>query len=161
VTVRSGAIGIGLRAAAVSLNSRSRTGAIRLGILVAGTSPAWAGRAANREKVDWLPPAHIPWFDPKTGIPTKVFYQFIREIAETRLGGINGTTVPQVQTTVTQTQSEVIATQSYAVSVGSYAQGIAATATATAQVAVSNGLSGSGSIPSTPIPPPPPGEQVA
>lgn len=156
MTARAGAISIGLRAAANSLNSRSRTGAIRFGILVAGTSPAWAGRAANREKVDWLPPAHIPWFDPKTGIPTRVFFQFIREIAEVRLGGINGTTVPQVQTTVSQTQAEVIATQGYATQVGAYAQGVAATATATAEVAQNNGLSGAGSIPSTPDPPSPP-----
>lgn len=157
MTVRSGAISIGLRAAASSLNSRSRTGAIRFGILVAGSSPAWAGRAGNRAKVDWLPPAHIAWFDPQTGRPTPVFFQFIREIAEVRLGGVNGTTVPQVQTTVAQTQTEVIATQSYATQVGAYAQGVAATATATAQVAQNNSLSGAGSIPEAPDPPPPPG----
>jgi hypothetical protein len=155
MTARAGALSIGLRAAALSLNSRSRTGAIRFGILVAGTSPAWAGRAGNRPKVDWLPPAHISWFDPQTGRPNPVFFQFIREIAEVRLGGVNGTTVPQVQTTVAQTQAEVVATQSYATAVGTYAQGVAATATATAQVAQSNSLTGAGSIPPAPEPPDP------
>jgi hypothetical protein len=82
-----------------------------------------------------------------------VFFQFIREIAEVRLGGVNGTTVPQVQTTVAQTQTEVIATQSYATAVGAYAQGVAATATATAQVAQSNSLAGATSIPDAPEPP--------
>lgn len=153
MTARTAALTIGLRASAAAGSSKQRTGHIRFGILVAGSSPAWAGRAGRRQKVDWLPPAHIPWIDPKTGIPTKVFFQFIREIAEVRLGGVNGTTVPQVETTVTQTQSEVIATQSYATAVGAYAQGVAATATATAQVAQSNSLSGSESIPDTPEPP--------
>lgn len=156
----TGSIKVGLRAAVYSASPGRGSGVIRFGILVAGSSPAWAGRAGNRAKVDWLPPAHIAWFDPKTGRPTPVFFQFIREIAEVRLGGVNGTTVPQVQTTVTQTQSEVIATQSYAAQVGTYAQGVAATATATAQVAQNNSLTGAGSIPSIPDPPPTGGHAV-
>lgn len=93
------------------------------------------------------------WFDPNTGRPTSRFFQFMHEIAENRLGGVDGYTIPQVSTSVTQTQTEVIATATYAQSVSAYAQGVAATATATAQVAQSNSLSGATSIPETPEPP--------
>jgi hypothetical protein len=156
VTVRSGAIGIGLRAAASSLNRRSRTGHIRIGILVAGTSPAWAGRASNRTRVPWLPPIHVApvLSDGKGGYRWNPdVYKALQWVFEEALGGINAPTLPEVRTTVTQTQTEVIATQSYATAVGAYAQGVAATATATAQVAQSNSLAGATSIPDAPEPP--------
>jgi hypothetical protein len=94
------------------------------------------------------------WIDPKTGRPTRRFFQFLREIAEVRLGGVQGTTVPQVQTTVTQTQSEVAATTSFAVQVGQYAQGIGASTQATIDVLQDAGTAGSESIPAPPTTPP-------
>lgn len=157
---RTGAIGVGLRAAGNSLNSRSRTGHIRFGVLVAGTSPPWAGRAAPRARVPWLPPIHVApvLSDGKGGYRWNPdVYRALQWVFEEALGGINAPTLPQISTTVTQTQTEVVATQTYARQVDAYAQGVAATATATAQVAQNNSLTGAGSIPSAPEPPPPPG----
>lgn len=134
----------------------SSTGSIVVGALVAASSPAWAGRSAPRAKVDWIPPAHVPPLMPN-GKWNPVWYRFFHEIAEIRLGGVQGSTVAQIETSVSQTQTEVAATTTYAQSVATYAQGIAATATATAEVAQNNSLSGAGSIPSPPEPPPPPG----
>lgn len=151
---RTGSIKIGVRAsAAVGGSARQRTGAIRFGILVAGSSPAWAGRATRNRSKNWMLRADEAWIDPKTGRPTPRLFQLLHEICENRLGGVDGQTIPAVATSVAQTQTEVIATVAYTQNVASYAQGIAATATATAEVAQSNSLTGAGSIPPTPEPP--------
>lgn len=132
----------------------SATGAIRVGAIVAATSPSWAGRARGaRGEANWLPRPDESWFDPRTGRPSPRFYQFMREIAETRLGGVNGSTVTEVATSVSNTQTDVAAAITYSQSVASYAQGVAATANATAEVAQNSGLSGASSIPPPPDPP--------
>lgn len=159
MTARDGVISVGLRASASASASRQRTGAIRIGFLVAGTSPPWAGRAtANRQRVPWLPSAGVP-VALADGRMNPVWYRALQEVFENRLGGINGATVSEVVTSVTQTQAEVIATSTYAAQVSAYAQGVGATAAATAQVAQNNSLSGATAIPKTPDPPPPPGTQ--
>jgi len=123
------------------------------GINSAAARVAWAGSRSPRKTLDWLPRADEVWFDPKTGRPTRRFYQFMREIAEERLGGVQGATVPQVQTSVINTQAEVAATTTYATQVGQYAQGVAATVAATAEVAQDAGLSGAETIPEVPTAP--------
>lgn len=160
MTARAGAIGIGLRAAAASLNSRTRTGAIRFGVLVAGSSPPWAGRATRATKVPWLPPIHVSPVlpDGKGGYRWNPdVYRALKWVFEDALGGINAPTLPQVSTTVSQTQAEVVATVTYTAAVAAYAQGVSATAEATAQVAQNNSLTGATSIPEVPEPPAPPG----
>lgn len=88
----------------------------------------------------------------------------MHEMAERRLGGVQGISVPQVQTTVTQTQATVTATVSYATQVGQYTQGVAATAAATLQVLQANAEPASETVPPPPTeapkytPPPPPGK---
>lgn len=121
-----------------------------VGFNSAASRVAWAGTSSPRKTLDWLPRADEVWFDPKTGRPTRRFYQFMREVAEERLGGVQGKSVPQVATDVVNTQAEVAATVTYATQVGQYAQGIAATASATAAVAKDEGLSGAESIPDIP-----------
>lgn len=122
----------------------------RAGINSAAARVAWGGSASPREKLDWLPRADEVWIDPKTGRPSRRFYQFLREIAEVRLGGVQGKSVPQVQTDVVNTQAEVAATTTFAAQVNQYAQGVAAVAAATTAVAQDSGLAGSESIPEVP-----------
>jgi hypothetical protein len=158
MTARTCVTAAGLRSSMAASIAKQRSCVSWLGLASAATSPAWAGRAnATRAKVDWLPPPHIAWFDPKTGRPTPIFAKAMHELFENRLGGIRGRTVAEVETSVTQTQAEVVAATTYAQNVASYAQGIAATASATAEVAQSNSLTGATSIPEAPEPPAPPG----
>lgn len=124
------------------------------GINSAASRVAWAGSATPRRTIDWMPRADEVWFDPNTGRPTRRFYQFMHEIAEQRLGGVQGRTVPQVVQDVTSTQSAVVATTNYATQVGQYAASVAAVAVATAEVAQDSGLSGADSIPEVPPTPP-------
>lgn len=133
----------------------------RVGIASAAASVAWAGGGGSRSVVDWLPK-----FDQPIGVirgdkiyPTKAYWNYLRELGD-RVGGIQGMSITQVTQVVTETQAQVAATTSYAAEVADYATQVAATATATAQVAASNSLSGSGSIPSTGSPPSRPNYQV-
>lgn len=160
MTARTASTSVGLRAGAGSGYGRSRSCVTRIGLLVAATSPAWAGRARQARSSNWMLRADEQWFDPKTGRPSPRFYQFIREIAENRLGGIDGASIPTVQTTVTQTQAEVVATSTFARNVSIYAQGIAAAVDATTEVARNNALTGADGIPGTPEPPQVPGSST-
>lgn len=106
---------------------------------------------------DWLPRIDEKVIDARTGFFTPRWYNYFRVLGD-RVGGIQGPSIPQVVATVTSTQSQVAVVTNYAIQVSDYAQGIGATASATAQVAQSNGLGGSGSIPDVGEPPPGPGE---
>jgi hypothetical protein len=103
--------------------------------------------------MEWLPRADEVWIDLKTGRPTRRFFQFMHEVAELRLGGVQGLTVPQVKQDVDTTRSAVVGNITFTAQVSQYAQGVAATATASAQVAQDSGLAGAESIPPTPEPP--------
>lgn len=153
MTARTGAISVGLRASTVMRVPKQRAGAIRIGLMSAASSPAWAGRARQARSGNWMLRADEAWFDPATGRPTPRFFQFMHEIAENRLGGINGQSVNTVASTVSSTQAEVVAAVTYTQSVSAYAQGIAATAEATQQVSEANSLAGASEIPDVPIPP--------
>lgn len=157
MTARTASTSVGLRAGAGSGYGRSRSCVTRIGLLVAATSPAWAGRARQARSNNWMLRADEQWFDPKTGRPSPRFFQFMFEIAQNRLGGVNGASIPTVQTSVAQTQAEVVNTSSYARSVAVYAQGIAAAVDATTEVAQNNALTGADGIPGTPEPPQVPG----
>jgi len=118
-----------------------------VGFNSAASRVAWAGSTARRERVEWMPRADEPWFDPKTGRPTRRFYQFMHEIAEQRLGGVNGRTVPQVADDLTTTQGTVTATVNFATQAVQYSESVAATANATAEVLQANGEPGADTIP--------------
>lgn len=133
----------------------------RVGIASAASSVAWAGGAGARSVVDWLPrfdEAFATVRGDKVYL-TKRAWNYLRELGD-RVGGVQGPSIPQIQSTVTATQAQVAETTNYAVQVADYASQVAATATATAQVAENNSLSGAGSIPSTGNPPNRPNYQV-
>lgn len=157
MTARTASTSVGLRASAGAGYGRARSCASRVGLLVAASSPPWAGRARQVRSNNWMLRPDEAWFDPRTGRPSPRFFQFIREIAENRLGGVNGASIPTVQTTVAQTQTEVVNTSTYARSVATYALGIAASVDATTEVARNNALTGADGIPGTPEPPQVPG----
>lgn len=78
------------------------------------------------------------------------------ELAENRMGGVNGTTLPAIQTVSSLTQAQVLQTTQSVAETIAYARGVGETAAALAEVARDNALSGSGSVPAVPEPPPPP-----
>lgn len=160
MAARTGVIGLGVRASAAMSSPRQRTGAIRIGLLVAASSPPWAGRARQARSSNWMLRADVAWFDPRTGRPTPAFFQLMHEITENRLGGVNGASIPTVQSVVTQTQAEVVNTSTYARNIAVYAQGIAASVDATTEVARNNALAGADGIPGTPEPPQVPGSST-
>lgn len=113
--------------------------------------PARGSTTTNTARTrDWLLRADEIWIDPKTGRPSRRFFQLMREICETRLGGVNGRTVPQVIEDVATTQTEVAVTVNYATRLGEYTETIAATANATAEVLQTNGEPGAEDIPESP-----------
>jgi hypothetical protein len=124
----------------------------RFGIATTASPVAWAGGGGSRNVVDWIPRIDEAVIDERTGRFNPRWYNYLRALGD-RLGGVQGPSIPQIQSTVTATQSQVAETLNYSVQVADYATQVAATATATAEVASNNSLSGSGSIPPTGSPP--------
>ena len=127
-----------------------------LGLVSAASKVPWGGSEGSRRLEDWLPRIDEKPIDPRTGLFTRRWYNYFRMIGE-RLGGVQGASIPQVVQSVEQTQAQAATTTAYAAQVGAYAQGIAASVTAVTEVAQTNDLSGSTSIPTVPQAPPPPG----
>jgi hypothetical protein len=122
----------------------------RAGINSAAARVVWAGNTGPRAKVDWLPPPTVPLDREGKILMNPVWYRAMFELFERRAGGINGASIPQVQTDVVNTQAEVAATTTFAAQVNLYAQGVAAVAEALKEVAVDEGLSGAESVPEAP-----------
>lgn len=125
---------------------------VSTGVGAAFGNVPWNTSSARREKVPWLPPAHVPVVQ-QNGLMNPAWYRALHEVFENRLGGVQGATVTQVQTTVTQTQSQVVATTAAVTDLGAYTRSIDATATALRQVAVDNALSGASTVPAPSDPP--------
>lgn len=134
----------------------ARTVGLSIGPGIAIGSVAWNTSTAARKKVDWLPRADTPVLN-ANGTMSRSWYLFFKELAETRLGGVNGSTVTEVATTVTQTQAAVTDATNYAVALGQYARSIAASTESLATVAEANALTGASSVPDISGPPTPPG----
>lgn len=134
---------------------RGRDVLVSTGVGLGLGSVPWSGSRANRRSNRWLPRADIPWFDPRTGKPTPAFAAFMVELAENRMGGIDGATLPEVQVDTRATRAQAVAAAGIATDVNAYARGIAATVTTTAQVAQTAALPGSTAIPPVPDPPDP------
>lgn len=120
----------------------------------------WNTSSATRSKVNWLPPASVPFLNSDGRTVSRPWYLFFQELADTRMGGVNGLPLPVVVSTVQQTQATVVDTTAVLAETIAYTRGIDATATALKQVATDSGLSGAGTVPDTPEPPQPPGTQV-
>lgn len=126
----------------------------RVGIASAATSVAWAGGGGLRSVVDWLPrfdEAFATVRGDKVYL-TKRAWNYLRELGD-RVGGVQGPSIPQIQSTVTATQAQVAETTNYAIQVSDYATQIASTASTTAEVTQTAALPGSGSIPPPGSPP--------
>lgn len=155
----SAEISVGFRSSAAPGTTNSASCAIRSGFAVAATPVSWAGNEASRDVADWLPRIDEPVFDARTNRFTPRWHNFFRTLGD-RLGGVQGQSVPQIVQAVTETQVQVASQVAYTNELATYTEGVAATASATAEVAQTNSLSGSTSIPIPPDPPPRPGYQV-
>jgi hypothetical protein len=153
-------IAIGFRSSAEPGTTNSQTCAIAVGFSVSTASAAWSGTSEPRDVVDWLPridEAVIVFRDQRgnivgRGYMTPRLWNYLRELGS-RMGGVQGASIPDIQTAIVETQQQVVANTAYVDSSIAYTTSVAATATAAAEVAQTNGLSGAGSIP-TPSPPP-------
>ena len=125
----------------------------RAGVYSAVTSAAGV-TPASRPRVDWLPPAHIPLDRAGKVFMTPVWYRFFREMAENRMGGINGATVPQVATAASAASATASTVGVFAQQVRDYAEEINTTVETTRQVSVDNSLTGAEDIPPGPSSPP-------
>lgn len=134
--------------------NRSAAVVMSVGAGVGIGSVAWGGASAIREQVPWLPSANVRVVNPSSGLMEPVWYRFFKELAENRLGGKNGRTLPQVVTTVEQTQTQVVATSAQLTETIAYARSVDETATVLRQVAIDNALSGAGTVPEPSEPPP-------
>jgi hypothetical protein len=135
----------------------SRTVEFSAGVGLALGSVPWNTSNVKRKDVDWLPkPTHPIGKCPscKTQIPIDtLWYRFLREIAENKLGGSQGQSVAQVATTVTQTQTLVTAATGKVAETIAYARSIDDRASALVQVATDNALAGTSSVPPPSTPP--------
>lgn len=136
----------------------ARTAVVSIGPGVAIGRVDWNTSTESRNKVPWLPPAHVPVVQ-ANGLMNPAWYRALHEVFENRLGGVQGATLPAVQTTVQQTQAVVVDTTSTLTETIAYARSIDATATALKQVATDNALTGATTVPETSVPPNPPGTQ--
>lgn len=152
MATRDNVTNFGLRSAATPSSTNSRSCVTVLGFFSAASKVPWGGSEGSRKLEDWLPRIDEKPIDPRTGLFTRRWYNYFRMIGE-RLGGVQGASIPQIVESVTQTQTQAASTTAYAAQVGTYAQGIAATVTAVTEVAQTNELSGSTSIPDVPDPP--------
>lgn len=155
------AISVGFRSSAEPGTTASASCYTVVGFASAAAPVAWSGNQGSRRVADWLPRIDEAFGTVRDG---KVYinvrwWNLLREVCD-RLGGVQGPSITQVVSTVEQTQVQVAANTTYTNQAVAYTASVAASAEATAQVAQSNGLAGSGSIPSIGDPPPPPGYQV-
>lgn len=119
------------------------------GVVSATGKVAWAGTNAAQKYVNWLPNASTPVLD-ANGRMNPVWYKFLKEIADNRLGGVSAPTVTQVVDTQTQVQAQITATDT--VVQASIVQSNAIATAVNTQTAVSqqNNLSGANQIPKAP-----------
>ena len=97
----------------------------------------------------WLPPQRQPiayqqggqWFCDPT------WYRFFQFVAEIKLGGVSGPTLPDVVTTVTETQATAAAASASVTEIAQQTTANAEALAATVQVAVVNSLTGADQIP--------------
>lgn len=80
-------------------------------------------------------------------IDAQAWYRFFLTVAEIKLGGIAGATIPDVATTVTQTQEQAATASTQTAQLAQVTEANAQATAALREVAINNGLSGSTQIP--------------
>jgi hypothetical protein len=101
----------------------------------------WGGSAAKRKAISWLPTAQTPVLN-TDGTFTQPWFQFFREIAINRLGGIDAQTIPQVVASNQQTQSLAVGASTLAVQTVTNINQVVSAVNATAQVTQAAALPG-------------------
>lgn len=123
--------------------------------MVAGVYQTGVVDSADRRMSDaWLPSANVPigWVnvDGKrlpVHIDVHSWYRFLNTVAEVKLGGFTGNTVPDVVTAVETTQTAAVSASRLVAAVASQAQTNAEALDAARQVIVNNSLTGASQIP--------------
>lgn len=123
--------------------------------LVAGVYQTGVVDSASRRLSDsWLPAAGVPigWVtvDGKrlpVHIDVHSWYRFLNTVAEVKLGGFSGNTVPDVVAAVETTQTAAVSASRLVAAVASQTQTNAEALDAARQVIVNNSLTGASQIP--------------
>lgn len=135
----------GIVSSAQPFKLRSTTGATVLGVESYAGSVTWNGSSSARTRVDWIPGAHVPVLD-ASGRMSPPWYRFMQEMANNRLGGLGGKTVPEIEATTTKVQKQVISAQTIAIQANNNVAKVADTVNTVRDVAVQNNLPGSTQI---------------
>lgn len=117
-------------------------------VSVAGRKP-WSGSAVKPQKVNWIPNATVPVLDAK-GNMSRPWYLFFKEVAETRLGGIDAETVPQVIAKQDQTNVYVTDAQTNIAGLGAQVNAVTDAVNTQTQVSQNANLPGADQIPNVP-----------
>lgn len=104
-------------------------------------------RSAQATGKAWLPPETVPWFDPKTGRPTREFARCMDYLMNTRMGGINGPSMTEVVTNVAESKQQAAQAVTQASAVEELAVANAEALKATVQVTQNSALDGAEQIP--------------
>lgn len=110
----------------------------------------WGGTTAAKKNVNWMPPATVAVLDAK-GNMARPWYLFFKEIAETRLGGIDAETVPQVIAKQDLTNTYVTDAQTNLVSLVAQTNAITDVVNTQTQVTQAASLPGADQLPTIPV----------
>ena len=111
------------------------------------TATGVVSSANQRNLRPWYPGRHVPMNDPKTGKITAEWDRFFSFFADTMMGGINASTVPEVEASITYGQAQALIDQAILVAQTQWLQNLAQAIDATKQVVVSSSLPGADQIP--------------
>jgi hypothetical protein len=111
------------------------------------------GQSAPTTIRAWLPSARVPFGTTPDGKPilmTTEWYRFFEEVADRRLGGISGPTLPTVEASVTITQTAVVNAEQQIVNTQAVIVQNAQSMLSQREVSIASGLPGATLIP-TPV----------
>lgn len=137
----------GAYSAAQPFKVRSFTCATKAGAETAAGNVAWAGSTAPRKRVNWLPSPTTPLSLDGGKTIAPVWYRALQELFENRLGGINGKTVPEIDSTAAAVQNQVLNVQNSAQAAVQTVNACVTAVNTAKQVAVNNNLAGATQIP--------------
>lgn len=139
---------LGARSSAFPFSTATRSASTILAVAVAASAPAWAGSAAGRKQVFWLPAANVPFLD-NAGRVSPAWYRAFVEAFENRLGGVSAPGIGEVITTTANVQAQIVGVQTLATGALTVANASADAVNTVAAVSQSAGLPGADEI--TPV----------
>ncbi len=114
------------------------------------TATGVVSSANQRNLRPWYPGRHVPFGKDAAGKPIYIspdWDRFFSFFADTMMGGINASTVPEVEASITYGQAQALIDQAILVAQTQWLQNLAQAIDATKQVVVSSSLPGSDQIP--------------